>query len=148
MCSFFFFVTMRGSIALLFSLLCCAILFQHAVAFEEYDCGEKTCYDVLELSRESTPNEIKVMYKKLSLQYHPDKTDDPADRERYAAVRQAYDTLSDPAKRAEYDNILDNPFLNWRFVCFLDLLLFYFNTHDVACCSFAKQYNSNDVRPS
>lgn len=58
-------------------------------------------YATLGVSRESSPDEIKRAYRKLAAQHHPDRGGDTA---RFQEIQQAYDVLSDPQKRAQYDN--------------------------------------------
>ena len=60
-----------------------------------------TYYDVLGVSKESTQDEIKKAYRKLALIFHPDKGGDP---EKFKEISEAYETLSDPDKRENYDN--------------------------------------------
>jgi molecular chaperone DnaJ len=61
-------------------------------------------YNVLGVSREASPEEIKKAYRKLARENHPDRNpDDPKAEDRFKSIQQAYDTLSDPEKRKEYD---------------------------------------------
>jgi curved DNA-binding protein CbpA len=61
-------------------------------------------YEILGVQRTSTPDEIKSAYRKLAMQYHPDRN--PGDKEaetKFKEVQQAYETLSDWSKRASYN---------------------------------------------
>jgi molecular chaperone DnaJ len=61
-------------------------------------------YNVLGVSREATPEEIKKAYRKLARENHPDRNpDDPKAEDRFKSIQEAYDTLSDPEKRKQYD---------------------------------------------
>lgn len=60
-----------------------------------------THYDTLGVAKNATPEEIKRAYRKLASQHHPDKGGDTS---KFQQVEEAYRVLSDPQKRAEYDN--------------------------------------------
>lgn len=62
-------------------------------------------YKTLGVGKNASPDEIKKAYRKLASQYHPDKG---GDTHRFQEIQVAYDTLSDPRKKQEYDN--PNPF--------------------------------------
>eukprot|EP00760_Papus_ankaliazontas_P011430 PhM_4_TR14767/c0_g1_i1/m.18524 len=69
--------------------------------------GDGEClYTILGVARTATDDEIKRSYKKLALQYHPDKNpDDPKKaQDKFKRVSHAYSVLSDPKQKAEYDN--------------------------------------------
>lgn len=61
-------------------------------------------YQVLGVSREATPDELKRAYRKLAHQHHPDKNrGDQAAEERFKEIGEAYEILSHPEKREAYD---------------------------------------------
>jgi DnaJ-class molecular chaperone len=61
-------------------------------------------YTVLGVSRNASQSEIKKAFRKLARRLHPDSApDDPGAEEKFKDVSRAYDLLSDPKKRAEYD---------------------------------------------
>ena len=61
----------------------------------------KNYYEILGVSKDSSPEEIKKAYRKLSLQYHPDKN--PSGEEKFKEISEAYSILSDADKKAQYD---------------------------------------------
>ncbi|MFN0059874.1 MAG: DnaJ C-terminal domain-containing protein [Planctomycetota bacterium] len=64
-------------------------------------------YDVLGVKQDATDDEIKKAYRKLALKHHPDKNKGNKDAEtRFKELAVAYETLSAPQKRAEYDAVL------------------------------------------
>ncbi len=61
-------------------------------------------YEVLGLSRTATNQEIKSTYRKLAIQYHPDRNPDNPDAEnKFKEIAEAYAVLSDSSKREKYD---------------------------------------------
>jgi len=61
-------------------------------------------YKILGVSRQATPEEIKKAYRRLAIQYHPDKNkDNKAAEEKFKRINEAYAVLSDPEKRKNYD---------------------------------------------
>jgi DNA-directed RNA polymerase subunit RPC12/RpoP len=61
-------------------------------------------YEILGVENKSTHEEIKAAYKKLAKKWHPDINNAPEAAEKFKEIQQAYDVLSKPALRAEYDN--------------------------------------------
>ncbi len=61
-------------------------------------------YEILGISRSATPEEVKSAYHKLARKYHPDRNPNNKDaEEKFKAAAEAYETLSDGEKRAQYD---------------------------------------------
>ena len=64
--------------------------------------GKKDYYELLGISRNTGEEDIKKAYRKLALQYHPDRnTGDKQAEEKFKEVSEAYSVLSDPHKRAQ-----------------------------------------------
>ena len=71
----------------------------------------KDLYDALGVSKSASQDEIKKAYRKLAREYHPDKNPGDAEAERrFKEVQAAYDVLSDPQKRKQYDAMGDGAF--------------------------------------
>ena len=60
-------------------------------------------YEILGVSKEADATEIKKAYRKLSLQYHPDRNPDPEATEKYKVINEAHEILSDPQKREQHN---------------------------------------------
>ena len=58
-------------------------------------------YNILGVNRDAGPEDIKRAYRKLASQHHPDRGGDTA---KFQEIQAAYDTLSNPDKRSQYDN--------------------------------------------
>jgi hypothetical protein len=66
-----------------------------------------THYDTLEVSSKASPEVVRAAYRSLIQRFHPDRRPDEADAaRRAAAITAAYEVLSDPARRAAYDETL------------------------------------------
>ena len=65
-------------------------------------------YECLGINKNSSKDEIKKAFRKLSLQYHPDRPNGNSDK--FKQINEAYETLGDPQKKKMYDLI-------WRVSC-------------------------------
>lgn len=64
----------------------------------------KDYYQILGVDRKATDEELKKAFRKLAMQYHPDRNkDDPKSEAKFKEVNEAYEALKDPQKRAAYD---------------------------------------------
>ena len=63
----------------------------------------KDFYETLEVAKSATEDEIKRAYRKLALQYHPDRNKGKESEEKFKEVTKAYEVLSDTQKRQQYD---------------------------------------------
>jgi curved DNA-binding protein CbpA len=72
------------------------------VALNRY--GERDYYEVLGVAKRASSGEIKKAYRKLAMKHHLDRNPDSKDAERrFEEVKEAYEMLSNPQKRAAYD---------------------------------------------
>jgi molecular chaperone DnaJ len=60
-------------------------------------------YDILGIDRSASQEEIKKAFRKLAMQYHPDRNKEDGAEARFKEVGEAYEVLSDPEKRSAYD---------------------------------------------
>ena len=66
--------------------------------------AKRDFYEVLGVGRDASPDQIKRAYRKLAMQYHPDRNpDDPDAESRFKEAAEAYEVLGDAEKRARYD---------------------------------------------
>ncbi len=65
--------------------------------------AKRDYYEVLGVSKGSSKDEIKDAYRKLALQYHPDRNKSPDAEEKFKEISEAYAVLSDDEKRRQYD---------------------------------------------
>jgi DnaJ-class molecular chaperone len=74
----------------------------------------KDYYAILGVPPSASSLEIKRAYRKLAVAFHPDKNPDPKAQELFVVINEAYETLSDPVKRAAYNERQQNPFAEIR----------------------------------
>jgi DnaJ-class molecular chaperone len=74
--------------------------------------AEKDFYALLGVSKSATPEELKRAYRKLALQYHPDRNKTKEAEEKFKEINHAYEILSDPQKRQQYDQFGSTAFEN------------------------------------
>ncbi|MFQ5795117.1 MAG: molecular chaperone DnaJ [Candidatus Bipolaricaulia bacterium] len=65
--------------------------------------AKRDYYEVLGVARDASEKEIKKAYRQLAKKYHPDMGEGAADEERFKEATEAYEVLSDPNQRAQYD---------------------------------------------
>ena len=66
---------------------------------------KKNYYEILGIPKDASTDVIKDAYRKLALQYHPDRNKSPGAEEKFKEISEAYAVLSDDAKRQQYDNL-------------------------------------------
>jgi len=70
----------------------------------------KSLYETLGISENASADEIKKAYRKLARKYHPDINKDPEAQDKFKEINAAYEVLSDPEKKAQYDQFGDQMF--------------------------------------
>jgi curved DNA-binding protein len=74
----------------------------------------KDYYKILGVERNASEDDIKRAYRKMALQYHPDRNQgDKQAEDRFKEINEAYQVLNDPAKRARYDQLGDS-YSRWQ----------------------------------
>ena len=82
-----------------------SMLVQNVSVLGRWTTVSKNYYEILGVEKNTPKDEIKKIYRKLALKYHPDKNPDDKDAgEKFKEISEAYGVLSDDQKRQEYDN--------------------------------------------
>ncbi|OQV18617.1 DnaJ-like protein subfamily C member 25 [Hypsibius exemplaris] len=80
---------------------------------ENLYCGKANCYEVLQVTKEASKDEIGKSYRQLARKNHPDRfrtaEEKKSAEERFRLIATAYETLKDDDSRADYNYMLDNP---------------------------------------
>ena len=65
-------------------------------------------YNVLGVAPNASDDEIKKIYRSLAMRYHPDRNDAPGAEVRFKSITKAYEILSNPVKRDEYNQSVNH----------------------------------------
>jgi len=65
-------------------------------------------YNTLGIAPNASEDEIKKVYRSLAMRFHPDRNQAPGAEARFKSITKAYEILSDPAKREEYNQSLNH----------------------------------------
>jgi hypothetical protein len=77
----------------------------------------KDYYEIMKVDRKATEAEIKKAFRQLANQYHPDKNPSVEAEAIFKEINEAYEVLSDPASRLDYDQRLASPaFFNYQYI--------------------------------
>ena len=75
--------------------------------------NKRDYYDILGVKRNASDEEIKRSFRKLALQYHPDRNQESDATEKFKEINEANQVLSDSEKRAHYDQ-LGSAYSQWE----------------------------------
>ena len=65
--------------------------------------SKRDYYEILGLAKTASDEDIKKSYRKLAMKFHPDRNKEPGAEEQFKEAKEAYEALSDPDRRKEYD---------------------------------------------
>ena len=65
----------------------------------------KNYYEILGINQRATDGEIKKRFRELAKQFHPDKNNSKTAEDQFKKIQSAYETLSNPQKKVEYDRV-------------------------------------------
>ncbi|HWW70289.1 MAG TPA: DnaJ domain-containing protein [Duganella sp.] len=65
-------------------------------------------YNTLGIAPNATEDEIKKIYRSLAMRFHPDRNQAPGAEARFKSITKAYEILSDPVKREEYNQSVNH----------------------------------------
>ena len=106
------------SVGLLLSLLTVTCHGEDTEDMVDIYCGDRNCYEVLGVTRDSSKKEISKAYRRLAQKWHPDMFRSAEDKEvaekKFMQIATAYETLRDDESRADYDYMLEHPEEMWR----------------------------------
>lgn len=77
-----------------------------------YDFMDNDYYKILGVTKQATQDEIKRAYRKLAVEFHPDKNKSKEAEEKFKKINQAYEVLGNPQKRQQYDQFGSAAFEN------------------------------------
>ena len=73
--------------------------------------SKRDYYETLGVTKGAGPDEIKKAYRKVAMQYHPDRNPgDKSAEEKFKEAAEAYEVLNDPDKKSQYDRFGHNAF--------------------------------------
>src|SRR5689334_2348603 len=74
------------------------------VCMETKSMAKRDYYEVLSVNRDASEEDLKKAYRRLAMKWHPDRNpDNPKAEEHFKEAKEAYEVLSEPQKRAAYD---------------------------------------------
>jgi molecular chaperone DnaJ len=65
--------------------------------------NKRDCYEILDINKDASDQDIKAAFRKLAKKYHPDVSKEPNSIEKFKEINEAYSILSDKEKREQYD---------------------------------------------